>query len=125
VLPPLLAAASAPLAGMPAASTTSPPAEVLSLPVCSVDKAELPRKTPLVAPSSSAPALWVSDACDDESDDGNEVLVPKTPPAATKTVVLVDAPMMLVAASSVLGSSGMVPPMATSLTACRGPWRAV
>jgi hypothetical protein len=110
----LPAAACAPLAGMPAASMASLPAEVMSVSVCSVDKAELPPKSPPVAPSPSPPALWVSVACDDASDDEDEVLVPKTPPAAIKTTALVDAPVMLVAASSILCSGGLVPPLATS-----------
>jgi hypothetical protein len=71
-------------------------------------------KTPPAALSLSAPVLWVSAACDDTSNDDDGMLVPKMPPAANKTAAVVDVPVMLVTASSVLGSGGLVPPMAAS-----------
>jgi hypothetical protein len=49
----LPAAASAPLVSMPAASMAYLSAEVMSVSMCSLDKAELPPKTPPVAPSPS------------------------------------------------------------------------
>jgi hypothetical protein len=55
-------------AGMTTASAASPPAEFPSLPLCSVDEAELRPKTPPVALSSLAPDLWVSADNNDESD---------------------------------------------------------
>jgi hypothetical protein len=83
---------------MPAALVASPPADVLSLPLCLVDETELPPKTLPIAPSSPAPILWVNAAYDDDDESDVEVLAPQTPPAATMTAN-VDALGMLLAAS--------------------------
>jgi hypothetical protein len=57
-----------------------------------------PRKTLPVAPSSPAPALWINAAGADDDESEDEVLAPRTPPAATMAAA-VDAPKMLLADS--------------------------